>query len=122
MAAMVINNVQRPEARPRGNVPPPPLIFAGPDITPIPDASNSVKVKLYHDPKNLEAGKYETHAFFFKPGLPSSGVTGYYSCVALLVAKPWPVDRHGTVWHEICSRINICEISMPSPSSSAQKR
>ena len=66
---MIINNVQRPEARPRGNVPPPPLIFAGPDITPIPDASNSVKVKLYHDPNNLEAGKYETHAFFFKPGL-----------------------------------------------------
>ena len=50
-------------------MPPPPLVFAGPDITPAPDASNSVKVKLYHDPNNLEAGKYETHAFFFKPGL-----------------------------------------------------
>ena len=64
----VINNGQRPEARPRGNVPPPPLIFSSGDIPPVPDPTNSVKVKLYHDPNQVDSGKYETHAFYFKSG------------------------------------------------------
>ena len=115
IAAVMINNVQRPEARPRGNVPPPPLIFAGQSQS----RSSCVMIQTTSRPaitKPMPSSSSRAST------LPSSGVIGCCSCIALLVAKLWPVDRHGTVWHETCSRINVCEISMPSPSSSAQKR